>query len=62
MALEPGAPVAKAAPGTVIADPTITSGALADPETLMIPAHPFAVPAEAASGEGVPTPQRNPKR
>ena len=60
--LSPGASVAKSVPDSVAADPSITSGALADPETLMIPAHPFSVPAEAASGEGVPTPQRNPKR
>jgi UPF0755 protein len=56
-----GAPVAKTVPGTTAADP-MTSGAFADPTVMMTPAHPFAVPAEAASSEAVPTPQRNPRR
>jgi UPF0755 protein len=55
---EPGAAVAKTVPG----DPTITAGTLANPDMLMIPAAPFAVPAEAAPGEAVPAPQRNPRR
>jgi UPF0755 protein len=59
----PGAPVAKTAPGVMASDPTITSGALADPTMLLNPAtDPFAVPAEAATGEAVPKPLRNPKR
>jgi UPF0755 protein len=57
-----GAPVAKSVPDVVAADPMITSGALADPTVLMIPAHPFAVPAEAAAAEDVPKPERNPMR
>jgi UPF0755 protein len=56
-----GAPVAKTVPGAMAADP-MTSGTLADPTIMMTPAHPFAVPAEAANGEAVPTPQRNPMR
>jgi hypothetical protein len=44
------------------ADPSLTSGALADPMALVNPAHPFAVPAEAASEDAVPTPLRNPRR
>jgi len=55
----PGAPVAKTAPSIMASDPTITSGALADPTTLQ---DPFAVPAEAATGEAVPVPLRNPRR
>jgi len=59
----PGAPVAKTAPGVMASDPTITSGAFADPTMLLNPAtDPFAVPAEAATGEAVPKPLRNPKR
>jgi UPF0755 protein len=59
-AAEAGAPVAKTVPGLMAADPMITSGAFADPSALI--SHPFAVPAEAAPGEDVPKPERNPKR
>ncbi len=59
----PGAPVAKSAPGVMAAEPADLSGAFADPTVLLNPAQdPFAVPAEAASGEAVPKPLRNPKR
>ena len=57
---EAGAPVAKNVPGVMAADPMITSGAFADPSALI--SHPFAIPAEAAAGETVPKPERNPKR
>jgi UPF0755 protein len=56
-----GAPVAKTVPGAMAADP-MTSGTFVDPTVTMTPVHPFSVPAEAASGEAVPTPQRNPLR
>jgi UPF0755 protein len=58
----PGAPVPKTIPGAMVSDPTVTSGTFADPEALVSPVHPFAVPAEAASGAAVPAPVRNPKR
>jgi UPF0755 protein len=61
---EPGAPVAKSAPATsdAPADPTIAAGTFADP-MLVMPAHPFAVPPEAAvDGGAVPVPPRNPLR
>ena len=58
-----GAPVAKSVPGAMAADPSTTSGTFSDPSVLMNSAQdPFAVPAEAAGGEAVPTPKRNPKR
>ena len=58
-----GAPVAKSAPGVMAADPADMSGAFADPTVLLNPGEdPFAVPPEAASGEAVPTPLRNPQR
>jgi UPF0755 protein len=58
----PGAPVPKSVPSAMEADPALTSGALADPTALVNPAHPFAVPAEAASEDAVPPPLRNPRR
>ena len=59
----PGAAVAKSAPNIVASDPTIASGGFDDPAALFNPsADPFAVPAEAATGEAVPLPPRNPKR
>jgi UPF0755 protein len=58
---DPGTVVPRTAPTVVAADP-ITSGSFADPTALMIPAHPFAAPAEAAEGEAVPAPLRNPMR
>jgi UPF0755 protein len=59
----PGASAAKSAPGAMASDPALTSGAFGDPTALMNPAQdPFAVPAEAASGEAVPKPLRNPRR
>jgi UPF0755 protein len=59
----PGAPVAKSVPGVMTADPADTSDAFADPTVLLNPAQdPFAVPAEATSGEAVPKPLRNPRR
>ena len=59
----PGAAVAKSAPNIVASDPTIASGAFDDPSVLMDPApNPFAVPPEAATGDAVPMPRRNPKR
>lgn len=58
-----GAPVAKSAPGVMAADPADMSGAFADPTVLLNPGEdPFAVPPEAASGEAVPKPLRNPQR
>jgi UPF0755 protein len=58
-----GAPVAKSVPGAMAADPSTTSGTFSDPSVFMNSAQdPFAVPAEAAGGEAVPTPERNPKR
>jgi len=58
-----GASVAKSAPGVMAADPTMTSDGFADPTALLNPdQNPFAVPAEAASGEAVPKPLRNPRR
>ena len=58
-----GAPVAKSAPGAMAADPADMSGAFADPTVLLNPGEdPFAVPPEAASGEAVPAPLRNPQR
>jgi len=58
-----GAPVAKSAPGVMAADPADMSGAFADPTVLLNPGEdPFAVPPEAASGEAVPAPLRNPQR
>jgi UPF0755 protein len=57
-----GAPVPKSMPGAMEADPALTSGALADPTALVDPADPFAIPAEAASGDAVPPPLRNPRR
>jgi UPF0755 protein len=58
----PGAPVPKNMPSAMEADPALTSGALADPTALADPAHPFAVPAEAASQDTIPPPLRNPRR
>jgi UPF0755 protein len=58
----PGAPVAKSAPDAMAADPTITSGAIADPTMMLTPAHPFEVPPEAADDVNVPVPLRNPLR
>ena len=58
-----GAPVAKSAPGAMEADPADMSGPLSDPTVLLNPGEdPFAVPPEAASGEAVPKPLRNPQR
>ena len=59
-----GAAVPKSAPGSIPADPTVTSGAFADPDAFLnsTGGDPFAVPAEAANGEAVPKPLRNPKR
>ena len=64
---------AKATPGTVAADPSATSGAFADPHSLLNgTTDPFMVPTEAAPAEAapagaaivgaVPKPLRNPKR
>jgi UPF0755 protein len=64
---------AKATPGMVAADPSATSGAFADPDSLlngttdpfMVPtgaAPAEAAPAGAANGGAVPKPLRNPKR
>jgi UPF0755 protein len=64
---------AKARPGIIAADPSATSGAFADPDSLLSgTSDPFVVPAEAAppeaapaagaNGEAVPKPLRNPKR
>lgn len=54
--------IAKKAPQSMPADPTIAAGALADPATMLMPTHPFAVPPEAADDAGVPPPLRNPSR
>ena len=56
-----GAPVAKSAPGAMAADPAL-SGSFADPTALENSGNPFADPPEAASGETVPPPLRNPRR
>jgi UPF0755 protein len=59
----PGSPVAKSSPGVTASDSSGSSGAFEDPGTLLNGGEdPFAVPAEAATGEAVPKPLRNPKR
>ena len=73
VAAHPSAVAAKATPGTVAADPSATSGAFADPDSLLNgTTDPFMVPTEAAPAEAapagaaivgaVPKPLRNPKR
>ena len=58
-----GRPDQKGLPLNAAGDASITSGAFDDPSVLMDPApNPFAVPPEAATGETVPMPARNPKR
>ncbi|MGZ8417035.1 MAG: endolytic transglycosylase MltG [Methyloceanibacter sp.] len=50
-----GAPIAKSLPGIIAADPTVTSGAFADPDALLNSTQdPFAVPAEAVPAEAAP--------
>ncbi|MBC8012586.1 MAG: endolytic transglycosylase MltG [Methyloceanibacter sp.] len=59
----PLAPPVTPQDGAMAADPADISGAFADPTVLLNPEQdPFAVPPEAASGEAVPKPLRNPKR
>jgi hypothetical protein len=57
---------AKAAPGVIAADPSATSDAFADPDSLLNgTTDPFMVPTEAAPADNagaVPKPLRNPKR
>ncbi len=58
-----GGPDQKGLPLNAAGNASIASGAFDDPSVIMDPApNPFAVPPEAAAGETVPMPTRNPKR